>query len=159
MQGAHQRSHGHPYLWLAANLVLSLAAMYVLMFTMIDSWGDFRNNINMLYMSLTMLCPMGVIMLLTMRGMYSNRRANIALYAGFVFVFIASLAGIRTQTPVGDMQFIASMIPHHSGAILMCREAQIHDSELKSLCAEISAGQRREIDQMNAIASRLSGKQ
>lgn len=158
MHETHKNSHGHPYRWLAVNVLLSLLAMYVLMFTMIDTWGDFRNNINMLYMSLTMLCAMGVIMLATMRGMYADRRINGALYAGFVVVFILALAGIRTQTPLGDTQFIASMIPHHSGAILMCREAQLQDAELKSLCAEISTGQRREIEQMNAIAARLTGK-
>jgi uncharacterized protein (DUF305 family) len=47
------------------------------------------------------------------------------------------------------------MIPHHSGAILMCREAQLEDPELQTLCDEIQAGQRREIEQMEAIAARL----
>ncbi len=47
------------------------------------------------------------------------------------------------------------MIPHHSGAILMCREATISDPELKALCQEIIVGQQREIDQMTAKLSQL----
>jgi uncharacterized protein (DUF305 family) len=47
------------------------------------------------------------------------------------------------------------MIPHHSGAILMCREADITDSELRSLCEEISRAQREEIERMERIGARL----
>ncbi|EPK6321508.1 DUF305 domain-containing protein [Pseudomonas aeruginosa] len=50
---------------------------------------------------------------------------------------------------------MASMVPHHSGAILMCREAQLSDPELVNLCQAISDGQRAEIEQMNRIAARL----
>jgi uncharacterized protein (DUF305 family) len=47
------------------------------------------------------------------------------------------------------------MVPHHSGAILMCRGAKLQDPELVTLCQNISQGQRREIEQMNAVAARL----
>jgi len=70
----------------------------------------------------------------------------------------AAFTGTRTQTLVGDRQFIASMIPHHSGAILMCREATLSDPELVKLCQNISQSQRDEINQMEAIAVRLGGK-
>lgn len=155
-RSAHGK-HRRPYVWLAVNLGLSLIAMYLLMFTMIDSWSDFRNNFNMLYMALTMLAPMGAIMLATMSGMYLNKRLNIVLYAGFALLFAAAFAGIRTQSLIGDGQFIDSMIPHHSGAILMCNRAKLVDAELLSLCETISQGQRREIEQMNSIAARLDG--
>jgi uncharacterized protein (DUF305 family) len=153
-------SHGghgkHAYPLFALNMLLSFLAMYVLMFTMVDTWGDFFNNLNMVFMALTMLAPMGILMLLLMGGMYANRRLNLALYVGFVLVFFLALAGIRTQTPIGNEQFIASMIPHHSGAILMCREASITDAELRTLCDGIEAGQRQEIEQMKAILARLN---
>jgi len=42
------------------------------------------------------------------------------------------------------------MIPHHSGAILMCREASINDGEIRTLCDKIKAGQQAEIEQMTA---------
>ena len=47
------------------------------------------------------------------------------------------------------------MIPHHSGAILMCTEAQLQDAEIRKLCEGIIAGQQQEIDQTNAIFRRL----
>ncbi|MBT9471992.1 MAG: DUF305 domain-containing protein [Phenylobacterium sp.] len=43
------------------------------------------------------------------------------------------------------------MIPHHSGAILMCREASLRDPKLIALCGRIEASQRDEIVAMNAI--------
>ena len=151
--------HGGPedhYARFALNMVLSLIAMYLVMFSMIDGWGDFRNNLNMFYMALTMVAPMGIIMLATMRGMYTRTSVNAALYAGLVVVFVAALAGTRQQGLIGDRQFIASMVPHHSGAILMCREAELKDPELVKLCGQISNSQRSEIEQMNAIRARLN---
>jgi len=157
-QTAHTGHGKHAYALFALNIILSFIAMYFLMFTMIDNFADFFNNLNMGYMALTMLAPMGAIMLATMSGMYPNKRLNIGLYAVLGIVFVAALAGTRTQTAIGDQQFIASMIPHHSGAILMCREANLQDSELQSLCAGISEGQRQEIEQMRAIKARLEAQ-
>ena len=37
----------------------------------------------------------------------------------------------------------------------MCREASISDAELKKLCGEIIESQQREINQMQAILTRL----
>jgi uncharacterized protein (DUF305 family) len=56
---------------------------------------------------------------------------------------------------VDDKQFVDFMIPHHSGAILMCREARLTDPELVKVCGEIVKAQRAEISQMEAIAARL----
>ncbi|WP_307704283.1 DUF305 domain-containing protein [Variovorax paradoxus] len=137
-------------------MLLSLIVMYFVMFSMIDGWGDFRNNLNMFYMALTMVAPMGIIMLATMRGMYRSKALNGALQVGLAVLFVAALAGTRQQSLIGDGQFIASMVPHHSGAILMCREAQLKDPELVKLCQQISSSQRGEIEQMNAIRKRLA---
>lgn len=147
----------HPYVMFAVNMILSFIVMYFVMFSMVDGWSDFRNNLNMFYMALTMVAPMGVIMLLTMGGMYPNRKLNAAIYLVLIIVFVGALAGTRTQALIGDRQFIASMVPHHSGAILMCRNASLRDPELISLCAAISRGQRAEIEQMDAIKTRLGG--
>ena len=65
--GGHSRgSHGRPYLMFWINMILCLIVMYVVMFSMIDGWGDFRNNLNMLYMAVTMWVPIGIFMLATM---------------------------------------------------------------------------------------------
>ncbi|HEV2506076.1 MAG TPA: DUF305 domain-containing protein [Mesorhizobium sp.] len=154
--GGHSRgSHGRPYLMFWINMILCLIVMYVVMFSMIDGWGDFRNNLNMLYMAITMWAPMGIFMLATMPGMFPNRSANIALYVVFALLTAGSFWATRSQTLIDDRQFIDSMIPHHSGAILMCREAKLADSELKTLCDEIMAAQREEIDKMTSIRNRF----
>ncbi|MBB3462756.1 DUF305 domain-containing protein [Rhizobium sp. BK377] len=147
----------HPYAMFALNMILSLIVMYFVMFSMIDVRSDFRNNFNMFYMALTMVAPMGIIMLATMAGMYGNKRLNIGIHVALAVLFVAAFAGTRAQALIGDRQFIASMVPHHSGAILMCREASLNDPELVTLCSEISRGQRQEIEQMNAIQTRLGG--
>ncbi|KQW72758.1 hypothetical protein ASD03_30830 [Ensifer sp. Root127] len=87
---------------------------------------------------------------------YRRTELNVvALHLGLAVLFAAALAGTRKQALVDDQEFVASMIPHHSGAILMCREAKLTDQELVNLCRQISEGQRKEIDQMNAIKAPL----
>jgi uncharacterized protein (DUF305 family) len=159
---AHTQEHGgehgggaRPYVMFWIMMALSFVVMYAAMFTMIDGWGDFRNNLNAFYMTLTMWAPMGIIMLLAMRGMYRNNTANIAMLVGFVIIAVGSFAATRTQALVGDVPFIDAMIPHHSGAILMCREAALNDPELVELCDDIAEGQRAEIEQMEQIRERL----
>jgi uncharacterized protein (DUF305 family) len=81
--------------------------------------------------------------------------ANTAILIGSVIVFFGSFALIRTQTTIGDRAFLRSMIPHHSGAILMCSEASISDPEVVALCGQIIKSQRDEIEQMKAILGRM----
>ena len=144
----------HHYRMLGINLMLSLVIMYVAMFAMIWTWGEFVQNINFLYMALVMWAPIAAVMLLTMRPMYPNKKLNGLLYLGFAAVFILSMIGIREQSLVGDQQFLRSMIPHHSGAVLMCEKAKITDPEIQSLCQGIISSQTSEIDQMKAILER-----
>ena len=144
----------HHYLMLGVNLLLSLIIMYIAMFAMIWTWGEFVQNINFLYMALIMWAPMAAVMLLTMRPMYPNRKLNGLLYLGFAAVFILSWIGIREQALVGDRQFLRSMIPHHSGAVLMCEKAKIDDPEIRQLCEGIIASQTSEIEQMKAMLAR-----
>jgi uncharacterized protein (DUF305 family) len=139
------------------NMGLALIVMYIVMFTMIDGIHDFRNNLNMFYMAVTMWAPMGIFMLATMPHMFSKGSLNVALYVLFAVLTIGSFTATRAQTLINDRQFIDSMIPHHSGAILMCREADLNDAELVDLCTEIIRAQRSEIDQMEQIRTRLDG--
>ncbi|RFP82350.1 DUF305 domain-containing protein [Hydrogenophaga borbori] len=152
---APQEVHGRPYLRFWINMALGLVVMYLVMFSMIDTGADYRNNINMLYMAVTMWAPMGIFMLATMPAMLSNRPLNIALHLVFALLTAGAFFATRWQVAVGDHQFIASMVPHHSGAILMCREARLADPELLALCESIAKAQRSEIEQMNRIAERL----
>ena len=152
--GDHKAMSRH-YVMLGVNLTISTVIMYFVMFSMIDGTGSFFHNINMFYMALTMVAPMAILMLLMMGSMYGNKRLNLVLHAGFAILFIAAFMAIRTQAAVGDVQFVRSMIPHHSGAILMCQEAQLADVELRQLCGEIVEAQRTEIEQMKGILARL----
>jgi hypothetical protein len=142
------------YLMFGLNLLASTIVMYFVMFTMIWSADEFFNNLNMLYMALMMATPMGILMLLMMGSMYTNRALNVALYAGFAAIFALSFFAMRDQSAIGDKQFLRSMIPHHSGAILMCERAAIMDPEIRTLCAGIVEGQRKEIEQMKRILAR-----
>ncbi|NJM42435.1 MAG: DUF305 domain-containing protein [Anaerolineae bacterium] len=46
------------------------------------------------------------------------------------------------------------MIPHHSGAILMCEQSSITDPEIIKLCNDIVAAQKAEIAHMQALLER-----
>ena len=92
--GNSHGSHGRPYLMFWINMALGLIVMYVVMFSMIDGFQDFRNNLNMFYMAVTMWAPMGIFMLATMPGMFPRKGLNITLYAVFLVltIFWRSLA-------------------------------------------------------------------
>jgi len=145
------RSH---YSMLGINLLLSAIIMYLVMFAMIDTIGEFYNNLNMFYMTLMMVAPMGALMLMMMGSMYENKKLNLVLYVVFAALFILGTLGTRAQAGIGNAQFLRSMIPHHSGAILMCREASITDPEIVALCGQIRESQRAEIEQMRRILDR-----
>lgn len=151
MNADMERQH---YLMLGLNLLLSVLIMYLGMFAMIWSGAEFIQNINFVYMALIMWAPMSVVMLWTMKSMYRNSRWNVALYALFAMVFLLSLWGMRDQLLVGDRQFLRSMIPHHSGAILMCERSTLADPEIRALCDGIVRSQAEEIAQMKAILAR-----
>jgi uncharacterized protein (DUF305 family) len=142
------------YASLAVQTIIGGIIMYLVMFVMIDSLGSFYNNLNMLYMTLMMVAPMVVLMIAAMSHMFPSKTTNAVIVVGSVAIFLGSFALIRTQTTIGDTAFLRSMIPHHSGAILMCREASLKDPEIVRLCSGIEDSQRREIDEMKAILAR-----
>ncbi len=142
------------YRSLALQTIVSAVIMYLVMFVMIDRLSSFYNNLNMVYMTLMMVSPMVVLMIVAMRDMFPSRRLNTLLLVGAAVAFFGSFALIRTQTTIGDTAFIRSMIPHHSGAILMCEQASLKDAELRRLCGDIIRSQAAEIAQMKSILAR-----
>lgn len=153
---SHTKHHGKKayrnLIWMG---VLHVPIMYFIMFAMVDTAGDVYQNLNTFYMALMMAAPMVAIMPFMMKEMYPDTRKNIKVVISSAVVFLGAFAGIRFQTAIGDTQFIRSMIPHHSGAILMCDEAKLSDPELRNLCQQISREQRKEIEQMESIIERL----
>ena len=150
------RAGGHAYKALLVELTIDFVIMYLVMYTMIATLDDLHFNLNNVYMTLMMVAPMTIIMLVAMRSMFPSRRTNIAIGVGAALVFALSFAGMRTQAAVGDKEFLRSMIPHHSGAVLMCQRASLKDPEILSLCKDIVTSQKAEIEQMEAILERLN---
>jgi hypothetical protein len=153
MQHDQHTGHGDQrhYLRLAVMIVLSFISMYALMYAMANSFADVYNSFNQVYMAGLMTAPMVVIELWLMTSMYKDRKRNAVLIAGSVAAGVLFFTLIRQQTLISDRQFLRSMIPHHSGAILMCEDASLQDQRIKDLCKEIIDSQRREIDQMRAL--------
>lgn len=142
------------YKKLALMLPVNAVLMFLLTYSLIDRGDHFYPNINRAYMAIIMVTPMALVMMCFMRSMYQNARLNVALYAIFAGLFVFTFYLARTQTPVGNEQFLRSMIPHHSSAILMCDNPRITDPEIIELCKGIVAAQEREISQMQEILKR-----
>ena len=151
-QDAHHT--GGAYRRLAIELAIDFVIMYFVMYTMIATAGHLYLNFNNVYMTLMMVAPMAVVMLLSMRSMFPSVARNRVIIGGAVLVFALSYIAMRQQTAVGDRQFLRSMIPHHSGAILMCEEASLTEPEIVDLCKEIVQSQKQEIAKMQALLAR-----
>ena len=139
---------------LAITLGISFVIMLLLTYSMIRTWDHFYLNLANIYMALMMVAPMGILMIFIMWSMFKNKRLNIILTAALAVVFAVIFAFGRAETFIGNEQFLKSMIPHHSRAILMCQEANITDAEIKDLCQQIVSSQQEEIAQMKAILDR-----
>ncbi len=141
----------HSYRNFAIELTIEFVIMYFVMYTMIDSTAHLHLNINNVYMTLMMVAPMAVVMLVSMRAMFRRTPVNTAIAATSLVVFGLSFWAMRTQAAVGDRAFLRSMIPHHSGAILMCQQASLSDPRIITLCQSIVESQTSEIAQMEQL--------
>jgi len=151
-RGASMKNSSYAKLGIA--LGVSLVLMFLLTMSMIRTIDHFYLNLSNFYMALVMVAPMGIVMLLVMWRMFENTRLNLVLLASFAALFAVAFALGRTETFVGDEQFLKSMIPHHSRAILVCQESSLTDPEIVELCEQIVQTQREEIAQMEAILER-----
>lgn len=149
--GQHEMKHARPYRTLALMALLSFVAMYILMYAMVDRIENALPNLNQAYMAVLMAAPMVVIELILMRHMYTNGRANLISYALCAVIGVGAFFAIRSQTAIGDGEFLRSMVPHHAGAILMCEQVQATDPEILELCQGIIASQQQEIAQMKEM--------
>lgn len=136
-------------------MVISFIVMYVVMFLNIAELNHYYTSLTRVYMTLLMVAPMGVVMMLMMGNMYPDKKINMGIIIGSIVLFVLVFAGLRTQTPVGDVQFMKAMIPHHSSAILVSKQATFTDPEVKKLAEDIITAQEKEIAQMKAILERM----
>jgi uncharacterized protein (DUF305 family) len=144
------------YRGLLIMAVLSFISMYILMYVMVNTIGNVFNNFNQFYMAGLMTAPMVLIELFVMRSMFQDKRRNTLIIVTSIMAALVFFLLIRQQTAITDKQFLRSMIPHHAGAILMCEQAPITDSEIKELCGTIIASQQAEIDRMKAKLNELA---
>ena len=150
MHQAGQSPHKGHYGRLIAMVALSFIAMYILMYAMVDAFGNVYNSVNQAYMAGLMAAPMLLIELALMWFMYPNKRLNVGLSAAAAVIAVLCWVGIRQQAGVTDQQFLRSMIPHHAGAVLMCTRNRLQDPDLQQLCREIVSSQQEEIARMKA---------
>lgn len=139
-------------------LLISFFIMYIVMFLNMDKLSHYHTSTTRIYMAVLMIAPMAVVMMLMMGKMYPSRKTNIAIIGASIVTFVIVLTGLRTQTPIGDVQYMKAMISHHSSAIMVSKHADIKDPELKKLSGQIIQSQEKEIAQMEAMLERLSGQ-
>lgn len=125
------------------------------MFLNVIEIKHYHTSITRIYMAILMVAPMAVVMMLMMGKMYPDKKINMGIIVGGIVIFIVTLIALRTQTPIGDVQYMKAMIPHHSSAILTSERADIKDPEVKKLSEEIIMAQRKEIAEMEAFLNRL----
>jgi uncharacterized protein (DUF305 family) len=124
-------------------MVISFFVMYAVMFLNVFQLDHVMLSMTRTYMALLMVAPMAVSMLLFMWKMYQNVKLNYVIIAASVIVFVGSLVGLRTQTPISDIQWMKAMIPHHSSAILTSSYATFEDAEAQQLADDIIAAQKK----------------
>jgi Domain of unknown function (DUF305) len=137
-------------------LIISFILMYGVMFLNVDEANHIYLSATRTYMALLMVLPMAVLMMLLMGKMYPNKKLNTFIILASVILFGLILAGLRTQKPIRDVQYMKAMIPHHSSAIMTSKNADINDPEVKKLSEQIIKSQEEEIAQMKAILKRMS---
>ena len=145
----------HPYknfiLMIAVSATLMFGLMYLNTYQISHVWFSQTR----LFMTFIMAGSMALVMLLFMRHMYKDKRANLAIAIGSVALIGLGLWLVRSQATVGDIAWMKAMIPHHSIAILTSERAHISDSRVRELADGIIAAQRREISEMEGLINDL----
>jgi len=145
----HQNQHSMgSYARFFAMIGTSTIVMLGLMYLNSYQYSHVRFSETRTFMAIYMGAVMAIIMLGFMLNMYKNKKANLAIFGGSVFVFITALFLVRSQVTVQDNAWMKAMIPHHSIAIMTSERAKIDDVRVKDLANEIIKAQRREIKEM-----------
>jgi uncharacterized protein (DUF305 family) len=135
----------------ATSTIVMFGLMYLNTFALEHVWYSQTRT----WMAVLMGATMAIIMLAFMWSMYRNTRVNIGIMAVSVVVFAAALWLVRSQQTVGDVSYMAAMIPHHSIAIMTSKRARIRDPRVRKLADEIIEAQVREIGEMKSLIGDL----
>lgn len=140
-------------------ILTSTAIMFGLMYLNTYEVNHLFFSETRLYMAIMMGAVMAIIMLAFMLKMYTNRKANMAIFAGSAFVFIIAISLVRSQSTIDDTSWMKAMIPHHSIAILTSERANISDPRVRDLADSIIEAQRKEIKEMKTLIKDLEEKE
>jgi hypothetical protein len=147
----HKHGGGWIYLRYAGMIATASVLMYIFTYLNTFAWNHIYFSEERVFVTLTMTAMMAVVMLSFMLPMLSNRRVNLAIYAGSLVLFAVALWLLRSQTTVQDIAYMKAMIPHHSIAILTSERSEISDPRVRALADEIIKSQRREISMMKVL--------
>jgi peptidoglycan/LPS O-acetylase OafA/YrhL len=152
----HDSKKQNNYTKFVGMLVASFVAMYITMYLNTYAIDHVYFSLTRFYMSCLGISAMAIIMYVAMRGMYQNKKKNIAIIVGSIALFASALGLVRVQAPIiGDVLWMKAMIPHHSIAILTSERADIQDPEVKQLAEDIIKAQKKEIEEMKQMIKRL----
>jgi len=135
----------------AAMIATSTFIMFFLMYQLIYSLDHATFSVNRLVASLLMGCVMTLVMLSFMWSMYKGVGTKIAVVVLAALLGVLLLLANRSQSLIGDVGFMQSMIPHHSIAINNARNASISDPRVRKLADDIIEAQVLEIAQMKLL--------
>jgi hypothetical protein len=135
----------------AAMIATSTFIMFFLMYQLVYSFDHALFSVNRLIASLVMGCVMTVVMLSFMWSMYKGMGTKIAVLVLAALLGVLLLFVNRSQAVIGDVDFMKSMIPHHSIAINNARKASISDPRVRELADGIIRAQVLEINAMKQL--------
>lgn len=133
-----------------AMIATSTVVMFGLMYLNTYALDHIFFSQTRMWMAIYMGAVMAIIMLAFMLGMYSNKKVNVAIFAGATAAFALSLWLVRSQETVDDLAWMRAMIPHHSIAILTSERANISDPRVRALANAIIEAQLSEIAEMKS---------
>jgi hypothetical protein len=149
MDNGHDMQMGWGRFW--GMIVTSTVVMFPLMYQLVYTGDHVTFSLTRLVSAVVMGAVMAVVMLAFMWPMYLGSGRKIASVVGAVLVAVLVLGLNRSQRLIGDVDFMKSMIPHHSIAINNARKAQITDPRVRELADAIIASQVREIREMQLL--------
>lgn len=135
----------------AAMIATSVVIMLLLMYQLVYSFDHATFSMNRLIASLVMGCVMTIVMLSFMWSMYKGLGTKIAVLVVAALLGVLLLFVNRSQQLIGDVDFMKSMIPHHSIAINNARKASISDPRVRELADQIIEAQVLEIAEMKRL--------
>ncbi len=130
-------------------VIMVIASVITGMNMWVNSLSDVRIHLNDVYMGISMTGWMFLLM-----GLYYS--TNNIIWIGIVTI-IVSVYLIRNQVFINQEEYLLSMIPHHSMAILMSKKLNekdiITNQQLQQLTNNIIQTQQEEINLMKNLSN------